>query len=276
MTAGQNGAAPDEEAVATPIERGSPERFGYSWDRYSAILPEHEDQFRRWTQPLGPQDWCGKRFFDGGCGIGRNSYWPSTYGAAGGLAVDVDERTIARARANLARFPQVEVRLQSLYEPEEEDVFDIAFSIGVVHHLEYPERAVARLARVAKPGGRVLVWLYGRENNGWIVYLADPIRRTLFSRLPLKLVHLLSLPLTAGLWVALRLGFGRITYFNLLRGYTFEHLRAIVFDHMIPKIARYYRKDEAIALLQSAGLENVQAVWVNEMSWTVIGTKPQR
>jgi hypothetical protein len=43
---------------------------------------------------------------------------------------------------------------------------------------------------------------------------------------------------------------------------------------MIPKIARYYRRDEAAALLGQAGLENIQVIWVNEMSWAVSGTKP--
>ena len=33
-------------------------------------------------------------------------------------------------------------------------------------------------------------------------------------------------------------------------------------------------RDEAIALLTNAGLQDVSAVWVNENSWTVHGTKP--
>jgi 2-polyprenyl-3-methyl-5-hydroxy-6-metoxy-1,4-benzoquinol methylase len=83
----------------------------------------------------------------------------------------------------LAQFPNVEVRDQSIYELREADTFDIAFSIGVVHHLADPDAAVARLARAVKPGGVVLVWLYGQENNGSIVYLFNPLRRALFSRL---------------------------------------------------------------------------------------------
>ena len=31
------------------LAKGSPERFGYSWDRYADLLPEHEEQFLRWT-----------------------------------------------------------------------------------------------------------------------------------------------------------------------------------------------------------------------------------
>jgi len=254
-------------------ELGSPERFGYSWNEYSEVLPEHEEQFRRWTT-LEPNFWRGKRFLDGGCGIGRNSYWPMTYGAAGGLAIDLDERTLAHARSNLAQFPTVEVRKQSLYDLSERDAFDVAFSIGVVHHLEYPEKAIKALVAATRPGGIVLVWLYGRENNGWIVNFADPLRKLVFSRLPLRLVHSLSLPITAALWLALRLGVGHVEYFRLFRTLSFSHQRAIVFDHMIPRIARYYTREEAKQLVTHAGLEQVQAFWVNEMSWSVIGRKP--
>ena len=262
-----------DPAAEPTLARGSPDRFGYSWHRYADILPEHEEQFRRWTAPLAREDWRGVRFLDAGCGIGRNSYWPMTYGAAGGTALDVDDRTLARARSNLAGFPAVEVRRQSIYDIAEEGAVDIAFSIGVVHHLEHPDRAVARMVRAVKSGGRVLLWLYGRENNGWIVHVFDPLRTALFSRLPLGLVHSLSWPLTALLWLALRLGLQRLEYFRLIRRFSFDHLRAIVFDHMIPRIARYYTRDEAIELLTNAGLENVEAVWVNEMSWAVCGRK---
>jgi SAM-dependent methyltransferase len=255
------------------LAKGSPERFGYSWDHYAGILPEHEEQFLRWTA-LDKSFWRGVRFVDAGCGIGRNSHWPMTYGALGGVAADVDERTIEHARQNLAQFPGVEVRKQSIYDITEVDTFDIAFSIGVVHHLADPDAAVARLTRATKPGGLVLVWLYGRENNRWIVHLFNPLRRALFSRLPLGLVHVLSCPLTALLWCALRLGLPSGAYYRLIRRFSFAHLRAIVFDHMIPRIALYYTRAEAEALLARAGLVDIRSVWVNENSWSMIGHKP--
>jgi hypothetical protein len=49
------------------------------------------------------------------------------------------------------------------------------------------------MAAAAKPGGRVLIWVYGAENNGWIVNLLTPLRQALFSRLPIGFVHHLSL-----------------------------------------------------------------------------------
>jgi SAM-dependent methyltransferase len=261
------------ETTAT-LAKGSPERFGYSWNRYADILPEHEEQFLRWSAPLGREAWRGVRFLDGGCGIGRNSYWPLTYGAASAVAIDVDDRTLTRARENLASFANAEVRRQSIYDILEENHFDIAFSIGVVHHLSDPCAAVQRLTRAVRPGGRVFVWLYGRENNSWIVRFFNPLRHALFSRLPLRVVHVLSWPLTAALWLGLRLGVQPNAYFRLIRRFGFAHLRAIVFDHMIPRIALYYTRQEAIALLEASGLKDIEAVWVNENSWSVHGVKP--
>ena len=130
------------------------------------------------------------------------------------------------------------------------------------------------MQQAVKPGGTVLVWLYGYENNEWLIRFFDPVRRFLFSKMPLRLVYALSMPATALLWVFLKLGLGRTEYMRLIRTFSFRHLRAIVYDHMIPHIAKYYKKEEAIALLEDAGLENVQAHWVNEMSWTVVGNKP--
>src|SRR5437016_10690436 len=95
-------------ATAPDLAKGSPERFGYSWDCYSDLLPAHEEQFLRWTA-LEKSAWQGVRFLDGGCGIGRNSHWAMVYGAAGGLAIDINDLTLSHARENLARFPTVEV-----------------------------------------------------------------------------------------------------------------------------------------------------------------------
>ena len=60
---------------------------------------------------------------------------------------------------------------------------------------------------------------------------------------------------------------------NLIRNFSFSHLRSIVFDQMLPKIANYYKEDEVKRLMNSVGLVNVKVNWVNEMSWSVIGDK---
>jgi len=263
---------PDDSEMA--LAAGSPDRFGYEWHNYSELHPEYEEQFRRWTAHLKPEDWRGVTFLDVGCGMGRNSYWPMTYGAKGGLAIDVDDRSLTAARRTLAGFPSVQVEKRSAYEIGRRDQFDLVYSIGVIHHLQHPEHALANMVSAAKPGGRVLIWVYGRENNRWIVFLLDPLRKVLFSRLPVSLVNHLALYPTSVLWLLLRLGFGRIAYFKLLQQFSFRHLRSIVFDQMLPKIAHYWPRETVERMMRDQGLLKVRLIWVNEMSWCAIGTKP--
>jgi SAM-dependent methyltransferase len=261
------------EAIKPPTAPGSPERFGYEWSVYSELKPEYEEQFQKWTAPLTPEDWKDRTFLDVGCGMGRNSFWPMTYGAAGGVAVDLDQRSLRAARLTLSRYPGAAVEERSAYDLGYKDSFDIVFSIGVIHHLEFPERALAEMVQATKVGGRVLIWVYGLENNRWIVTVLDPLRRGLFSRTPIGIVHHLSLYPAAVLWTALRLGFGRIEYFRLIRRMGFSHLRSIVFDQMLPKIANYWPRGTVERLMQQAGLADVTLTWVNEMSWSAIGRK---
>ena len=159
----------------------------------------------------------------------------------------------------------------SAYEIGFQGVFDIVFSIGVIHHLAEPERALAEMAKAAKPGGRVLIWVYGYENNEWIVRYFNPFRRLLFARLPIQMTHFCSTILTAILWLLLRLGLGRTEYFRLIRGFTYRHLRSIVFDQMLPRIANYWRRDEVEALMRGAGLGDVRIADINDMSWSATG-----
>jgi SAM-dependent methyltransferase len=256
------------------IAAGSPERFGYEWGKYDSILPQYEEQFRRWLPFFAPDDWKGKRFVDVGCGMGRNSFWPMKYGAAGGYAVDVDARSLAAARVNLASFPDLQVKECSAYDLPWTDELDVAFSIGVIHHLEFPERALEAMKKATRQGGTVAIWVYGRENNGWLLWALNPARTVLFSWLPVSVVHFLAGFPAALLWLLLRLGLNQIEYFRLLRTFSFPHLRSIVFDQMLPRLANYWRRDEVVALMRSAGLADIETVWVNQMSWAARGRKP--
>jgi len=256
-----------------PVAAGSPDRFGFEWNTYSELRPEHEEQFRRWTAPLSPEDWAGKSFLDVGCGMGRNSYWPLRYGAARGVAVDVDSRSVAAARHTLRGFPQAEVTLASAYDLRFRDEFDIVFSIGVLHHLADPQRALANMVRAVKPGGLVLIWVYGLENNEWIVRFVSPVRERVLSRLPIRLLHILSLPLGLGMWTATRLGLGKTGYSQFFGRLSLRNAQSVVFDQLLPQIANYWPRTTVERFLLDTGLQDVKLQWVNQVSWSAIGRK---
>jgi hypothetical protein len=76
------------------------------------------------------------------------------------------------------------------------------------------------------------------------------------------------------LWLALQLGVRPGDYFKLLVRFKFAHLRSIVFDQMLPRIAHYWPREKVAELMTEAGLEDVKIASVNGMSWSAIGTRP--
>ena len=252
----------------------SEKRFGYEWNKYNKMNSSYELQFRKWVSPLGPKDFKNKKVLDAGCGMGRNSYWPLKYGAKELVAFDFDKRSVTAAKKNLANFSNSQVEFRSIYKLPWQNEFDIVFCIGVIHHLENPKEAINNLIKSVKPGGKVLIWVYGYEGNEWIVKLISPIRKAITSKLPLWLVHFLSYFISIPLWFFTKIFKGPGLYLKQLSDFKLWHIHSIVFDQLIPKIANYWSKEEAKKLLTDfSSLENIEIHSVNNNSWTVLGEK---
>ncbi len=253
----------------------SENRFGFEWDKYARLDPQHELQFKNWVAPLTPHDFNGKTVLDAGCGMGRNSYWALKWGAQKIIAFDHDERTVAAARKNLEEFQNAEVLFKSIYDIDWHEKFDIAFSIGVIHHLEDSDRALKNIVSALKPGGTLLIWVYSYEGNEWIPRFVDPIRKHITSRLPVSLVHWLTYGCSIPLWLMVKLFRGPTPYLRQLSTFKFWHVHSIVFDQLIPTVANYWKKEEVRALLELLPVGNIQINRPpsNSNGWTDIAVK---
>ena len=255
------------------IKMGSENRFGYEWKKYHKVDPNYEIQFRRWIFPFGPEIFKNKKVLDAGCGMGRNSFWALKYGAKEVVAFDYDKRSVEMAKRNLTDFNNVKVEFRSIYDLPWKNEFDIVFCIGVIHHLENPSLAIQNLIKAAKPGGLILIWVYGYENNEWIVRFVNPLRIHFTSKLPPSVLHLISYFFSLPLWFFLKIPFKKSPYLQQISKFEFFHIHSIVFDQLLPEIANYYKKDEAYYLLSSHKLKNIGISHCNQNSWTVYGYK---
>jgi len=253
----------------------SAERFGFEWNKYSELDPNYEKQFQSWVHPLTESDFKDKEVLDAGCGMGRNSFWSLKWGAKKLVAFDFDERSVARAKKNLSEFPNAEALFKNIYEIDWQNQFDIAFSIGVIHHLKNPRLAIVKLVQAVKPGGIILIWVYSYEGNEWIVKYINPIRRYITSKIPVEVTHLLAYFFSVPLWMRVKIFRGPSPYFRELAGFKFWHIHSIVFDQLIPKIANYWTKEEVAGLVLNLGLEDIKIVRPpTNCGWTMIAKKP--
>lgn len=249
--------------------------FGYSWTHYPKENPYTEAQWRDWVVPLTESDFEGKRVLDAGCGLAGFAEYAESWGAAYVVGVDLSEAVQAARERVGERVDLVQADLYGL--PFADGTFDLAYSIGVLHHLPDPERGFRSVAAKVRPGGLVFAWVYGRENNGFIVRLIDPLRRLLFSRLPRGLLKwAVALPLAAVLWplvLAARHGasFPYAPYFRFLAGRDFEFTHGVVFDQLVAPTTHYLRRDEFEDWFRRAGLVDVTITWRNENSWRGLG-----
>jgi SAM-dependent methyltransferase len=157
---------------------------------------------------------------------------------------------------------------------------DYAISVGVLHHIMQPEHVVAAVHAALKPGGKFVIWLYGREGNALYLALALPLR-LLSKHLPRQgkafLAHLLNWPLSAYIAICRRSRSDRLP----LRRYMADILgkldpaqrHLVIYDQLNPHYAKYYTGDQARRLMESAPFE-VDLHHRKGYSWVVIGTKP--
>ncbi len=118
-------------------------------ERRRAALTE---RVRRFVQPTGEE-----RALDAGTGTGALAFALAPF-VAEVLAVDVEPALLEQARARAAAFPNVTFAEGDITRLDLLDgAFDLAGCARTLHHVRRPELAIAELARVTRPGGRVLV-----------------------------------------------------------------------------------------------------------------------
>lgn len=179
--------------VAYPLINGIPRfveqehlaSFGLQWNKYEVA---HDDEDRATFQAktgVSLSELRGLKILDAGCGGGRYS---KVAGEAGADVIGADHSAaVDKASQLCSHLPQVHFLQGDLkHLPLQPASFDFVFSIGVMHHDADTRSVFDAVARLVKPGGRMAVWLY-RRNQWWQEIINSALRRRTIHMPPERL-----------------------------------------------------------------------------------------
>jgi SAM-dependent methyltransferase len=270
--------------------RRTQENFGYSWNNFYKTQTHFDEQFHAWIAPFRVDEFRDRIVLDAGCGMGRHADVVARAGARTVIAADFSS-AVYPAERRLAGYSNAHVIRADIYRLPLKRRFEVAYSVGVLHHLPDPKKGFESVLSKLIPGGRMIAWVYGAENNGWITHLVSPLRERILSRMPMPALKAASYGLTLlGLYPALKLVYAPVSrnprlrpvkerlfytdYLSSIAPYSFEHIYGIVFDHLLAPIAFYLSKEEVEQWARDAHLEEPLVRWHNKNSWTLIGRTP--
>lgn len=170
-------------------------QWAWQWDKY---YDDNKWLFTEWIKPWTLEDFRGKDVLDCGCGGGQHLSFVAPY-AKSVTGVDLNAWEIARKNnANAPNVTTMEGDIATMDLPQR---YDAVYCIGVLHHTDSPDASFKNIARHAKPGGRVIVWVYSVEGNFLNRTLVEGSKKLLIGKLPRSIVHLLSHVLTTLVYV---------------------------------------------------------------------------
>ena len=227
---------------------------------------------------LDPRALEGQTCAEVGAGTGRISSMLLNSGAGHVTAIE-PSRAISVLEKNMARYQGRVTIVGESGETFQLRDLDYIFSIGVLHHIPDPAPTVRRMHDALKPGGRAVIWLYGREGNKAYLTLVEPLRwltRKLPVRVNAALAALLYVPLAAYIALCGFLPLPMRHYMrNVLAPIGGKAIRLVIIDQLNPMWAKYYTGEEAKCLLEAAGFVDVQLYHRHGYSWTAVGRRAQ-
>jgi SAM-dependent methyltransferase len=149
------------------IRLNDPERVRRQYETEAGLAVRRDAQLRFREGPdafdtafEGVAEAEPRRVLEVGCGMGNFSERIARQTSAAVVAVDISPRMV-----ELAREHGVDARVGDVQAlPFEDAEFDCAVANAMLYHVENVEQALAELARVLEPGGRLVATTVGRKH----------------------------------------------------------------------------------------------------------------
>lgn len=263
--------------------------FGEEWSRFpQEELTESEremifkDYFSVFPWADLPANACGA---DIGCGSGR---WATVVAdrVAQLCCVDASSEALEVAKKNLAGRANVTFMKADVGNlPFVDGELDFAYSLGVLHHVPDPQKAIANVARALKSGAPFLVYLYYSFENRplWfrmLWWLSNGLR-WMICRMPSSprftvcdaIAVFICWPLAK---IAALLNLLNLPFKNLPLAYyrdkSFYTMRTDMLDRFGTRLEKRFHREQITAMLDAAGFGDTR-FGTGEPFWCAVARK---
>jgi len=263
-------------------QKKTAESFTYEWNNIYKENDFEKNNFLHFLSPFVKEEGLrGKVTLDIGCGSGRFTKQSALCGTEISLGTDLGE-SVEVAYELTKEMENVCIVQADIYDMPFENQFDIAYSIGVLHHLPKPQGGFSKLPRVLKIGGSMLIWVYNRKNNKRALYFYEPMRAMLkklpkpllfkLCYVPGAIVHLLNyLTHFCNLIGAKKMA--KKMPFAYYANFPFNMKLNDAFDVLATPKSNYYYFEEIEKWFKDANLREVKSFEHPEAGITCIGKK---
>ena len=235
------------------------EAFGYQWKKtkeFSMNYGINEEYFNNYFYPMDLNKLSGKIVLDAGCGNGRLMELVKKYNPKLIIGVDYSDAVELAYERFRNKEGVLIIQADLLNLPLKDDICDVIYSLGVIHHIKYPKKAIKSLIDILKGNGIMHIWVYSREGNEVYLFFYN-IFKKIFRRLGQKQKWFISGIFTYLLYpyIIICVVFKKLfkksffimqDYFCFIYKLGFKIIRLIIYDQINPEIAYYPSKNQLI------------------------------
>jgi 2-polyprenyl-3-methyl-5-hydroxy-6-metoxy-1,4-benzoquinol methylase len=256
------------------------ESFAYEWENIYKENDYEKNNFLHFLSPyIKEKDLKNKMTLDIGCGSGRFTKWGALCGAKVAFGTDLGE-SVEVAYKLTKEMDNVCIVQADIYSMPFKNQFDIAYSIGVLHHLPKPQEGFSQLPITLKSEGKMLIWVYNRRNNKRALYFYEPLR-DLLKKLPKPLlfklcyipggiVHLLNYSTHFLNFIGTK-KLAKKMPFAYYANFPFNMKLNDAFDVLATPKSNYYYSEEIEKWFSDSKLKNIKSYEHPEAGITCIG-----
>ena len=283
MSISKNKSDQTNEAMLGEIEKQTITDFGEQWNSYTENPGYYGSSnllLDIFGQLLKRGEIKNAHVAEIGSGTGRIVNMLLDEGVAHVIAVEPSDAFEVLKKNTESRKKQITYIRESGESISNKLQLDYIFSIGVIHHIPEPMPTITAAWGALRPGGKILIWVYGEEGNETYLKIIKPLRM-ITKKLPhailILLCSILSIFLNIYIFLCSMIPLPMHTYMrNVLAKFPYSVRHMTIYDQLNPAYSKYYTQNEAIALLHNAHFEDIKSFRRHGYSWTLIGTKSER